>query len=540
MIVEQKGQQGDPRRKKRRRRKSHVSAAKIVETVTPTSAVAPKPVEVALSAEETAEMRHHLRFLRQHRKLLRLRVNAAEDLLLNGVREPTHRGVCNHLLAKVDRARVESACDHLDPDARRRFLEGILRISPEIGYLLLYLESVKDSASRSEASTALARALRRLDFGQVSPAQMRRVLELVVELFDASERPRLLLKLLESSSFEAALRRSEASLPPALAELVVPLRAAQQVVIGEKTQHDSSELWQGVALLLTATEQLLEELSLGAKRRLFELCLAHCHTRSDNALAYLRSAASAFPGNEEIAQRAAAVHLRWGKVPEARGILQQLSKSGSKTADRWIEVLDEPRLGRVALPPTSPKRRRNKSRFRRGVDLYTLKAAWVRMGSASQADTFAASVQYHQQLVLPGIAAILEHGTTSEGRPYFAVEAVGNSLPDWLRKASIQQVVQASRCVVQLIHGLASQGLAFARQPALGQFSVDTCGRVWLCDLEGVGPAQGRHLDTTRSLLHLLVDGRYTVAPEARKALSEADSCSSLIARLDEILLGRT
>ena len=60
-------------------------------------------------------MRLHFRFLKEYRKVLRLRVNAAEDLLLNGKRAPTHRGVCQHLLAKIDRARVVGATQQLEP-----------------------------------------------------------------------------------------------------------------------------------------------------------------------------------------------------------------------------------------------------------------------------------------------------------------------------------------------------------------------------------------------------------------------------------------
>ncbi|MEE8201438.1 MAG: hypothetical protein V3R29_09755, partial [Candidatus Acidoferrales bacterium] len=64
-----------------------------------------------------AALREHFRFLRENRKELRLKVNAAEDLLLNGVREPTHRGVCQHLLGKVERGAVLSAAERLAPAA---------------------------------------------------------------------------------------------------------------------------------------------------------------------------------------------------------------------------------------------------------------------------------------------------------------------------------------------------------------------------------------------------------------------------------------
>src|SRR5262245_4997992 len=62
-----------------------------------------------LSPAEVAEMRQHLAFLRSYREALRLKLNATEDLLVNGQRPPTDRGVVRHLLAKVDRAAIDAA-----------------------------------------------------------------------------------------------------------------------------------------------------------------------------------------------------------------------------------------------------------------------------------------------------------------------------------------------------------------------------------------------------------------------------------------------
>jgi hypothetical protein len=54
-----------------------------------------------LSDREKAAFAHHLEFLRRYRKLLRLRLNANENLIVDGAREPENRGICQHLLAKV-------------------------------------------------------------------------------------------------------------------------------------------------------------------------------------------------------------------------------------------------------------------------------------------------------------------------------------------------------------------------------------------------------------------------------------------------------
>ena len=109
-----------PGRKRSRRRgsgkKRTAAAGARRDPVTPTIA-AQKPnidADQPLTPAEAAEIRANFQFLSRHRKSLRLRVNAAEDLLLNGAQPPTHRGRCAHLLAKVDLSAVQSALDRLD------------------------------------------------------------------------------------------------------------------------------------------------------------------------------------------------------------------------------------------------------------------------------------------------------------------------------------------------------------------------------------------------------------------------------------------
>ena len=186
-----------------------------------------KNAEEPLTKQEIGVLRDHFRFLREHRKDLRLKVNANEDLLLNGAREPVHRGVCHHLLAKVQRRNVLAAVERLDPARAARLLAGVIRFSSELEYVLLFLEKIKQSSSPAEATAALSQGLQRIEFDQVSSAQMRRVLQLMTELFEEKERPALLLGMLESPSFRDAFDKSTEDLPEALAHLVLPLRAAQ-------------------------------------------------------------------------------------------------------------------------------------------------------------------------------------------------------------------------------------------------------------------------------------------------------------------------
>src|SRR5437867_1350193 len=90
------------------------------------------PADDRLTRAEVAEMKEHLAFLRTYKDILRLKLNAAEDLLVNGQREPVDRGVCKHLLVKVDRAAIEGAITRepmrSDPAARARLLGRALPV----------------------------------------------------------------------------------------------------------------------------------------------------------------------------------------------------------------------------------------------------------------------------------------------------------------------------------------------------------------------------------------------------------------------------
>ena len=130
-----------------------------------TADLSDKPVEEPLGPEEVAAMKQHFAFLLKYRKVLRLKLNAAEDLLVNGAKDPAHRGVCLHLLGKVDRAMVNGALTRLDtPEARTRFTEGVVRFSSDVALTLSYLESLSESSSRDEASAALSMGFERIDF----------------------------------------------------------------------------------------------------------------------------------------------------------------------------------------------------------------------------------------------------------------------------------------------------------------------------------------------------------------------------------------
>ncbi len=126
------GARGKRSRRRRQGPKTPDSAARVLSKKPKPVDLRKDDVEEPLSAREVAALREHFRFLQENRRELRLKVNGAEDLLLNGVREPTHRGVCQHLLSKVERGAVLSASERLAPAAAARLLAGIIRFSADI------------------------------------------------------------------------------------------------------------------------------------------------------------------------------------------------------------------------------------------------------------------------------------------------------------------------------------------------------------------------------------------------------------------------
>ncbi|MBI3178143.1 MAG: hypothetical protein HYZ27_00695, partial [Deltaproteobacteria bacterium] len=381
----------------------------------------------------------HLRFLKEHRKTLALKVNAAEDLLLNGAREPTHRGVCQHLLDKVEKSRVELAVQRLDLGSRTRLLEGIIRFSPDIAYLLLYLECLKD-ASRPDAVPALAAALRRIDFQQVSAAQMRRVLDLIVELTSERDRPQLLFSLLSSSTFQQAFDASAERLPEALANIVVPLRAAHAVIVrGAPNPFDAEALARGAAMLLASHESVLRAQAPAVCRRLFETGVELGAEPAQKCAAGLRLLLEGFPKGERAHAEAGTSLFRWllghGLERDAKALAASLAKDGVEIPRHWLTALDGVRVGGVGLTERVPARdpsRPARELFANGVLLRRQLSVWLRVGTSDDTERYSRAVALVKSVALPGVTPVVEHGHTEGGEPYLAVERHGRAANELL------------------------------------------------------------------------------------------------------------
>ncbi len=537
------------RRRRRRRRPSEASGAAAELLAQKNAKIdTEKDADAPLSEEEVEALRRYFRFLQANRKILRLRVNAAEDLLLNGVREPTHRGVCQHLLAKVERSAVISAVEKLEPAAAAKLLGGIIGFSPEIEYVLLFLERVQRSASQAEATAALSQALRQIDFSKVSDAQMRRVLGLLAELFGEQERPQLLLGLLESRSFRTAFDSSMPQLPESLAQLVIPLRAAQSAILhGKKDHFEPDVLSQGILYLLDADDRTLLRHPPEVRQRLFsagvQVCANNDHSLHRGLKTLLRSFEDSKRRHSELGMALARHFLAAQEDKEARKLLKALSDAHPdfRLPARWLEILDAPRIDRFALSKRSKPTQDASGQHRRtpAVWLDTMRAIWLQVGSDDGVETHLATAQLLNELCIPGVAPLLHSGTTEEGAPYFTQPDPGQELGQALTHKgglSLEEAMRMCREATGILAALASAGVVLPDAHSR-RFALDEGRRLWLMDVSGgqQGSAEAAHLELARGLCQFVLNRarRYIPPQEAVQALERSKSFAQLARALE-------
>lgn len=501
-------------------------------------------VEEPLSPHEVAALRQHFRFLREHRRELRLKVNAAEDLLLNGDREPTHRGVCQHLLGKVERGSVLSASERLAPAQAAALLAGIIRFSADIEYVLLFLEKIKLSSPPSEATAALSQGLQRIDFDKASAGQMRRVLDLLTELFDESERPALLLGMLESRSFRDAFDRSISGLPESLSHLVLPLRAAQAVVLhGRQNPFDSATLRQGVQLLLDARDRILLRHAPEVRQRLFRFGLQACCAPDHRLHRSLRVLLTSFPASDRgKAKRALSLarHLMGAdEEAGARKVLEELTREAPDhpVSATWLRLLDGERLDRVALldEPTGLKDALEQHPRRAGICLETMRPVWIQPADPEHLETHEAAARLLRELCITGVAPLLASGTAPNGGPYFVVPRSGAALASALtERTTLGRALRLCLDGIQILAALATAGVQLP-EAGLRRFACQAKGALLLTDVAGarrVGAdaAGAAHLELAREFSRSVLDeARDYIAPmDVVDAIQSARSCAEL------------
>ena len=444
-----------------------------------------------MSPAEVARMKATLRFLREHRNTLKLKVNAAEDLLLNGRREPTHRGLCLHLLSKLDRTRVLQAAAHMPPAQATEFLAGIVRFAPEVPYLLEFLRSLKASAHPRQAAAALTQALERLDFAETSGAQMRDLLQLVVDVFPASELPLFVFSLLSGAAFRSAFDRTSEWLPSSLAELLLPLRSLHRALgrrgAGPRREAQGEarlsleQVREGALLMLGASRDSLLELAEPLRRQLLAAgadALGRVTTRAPGRA--LAESLLGLLGSLELrdpAARAALVRelasglLRAGQEAPAAELMrsEQAALPDPRWAQHWLAALAGARVGELALEQRArraPRRRRRGERAAPGADAAAVDDAgpgataegaaapdagstdtlgadrWqrafhvptqlevlVRFDDPRAAGALRAHAELRRRALLPGVAAVVAEGFAPGERAHLALAWQGPPLP---------------------------------------------------------------------------------------------------------------
>lgn len=527
-----------PGRKRRRRRKPATPVDVAVRAITQSTleadaSAAPKLADDPLSVAEVAEMKRHLRFLREYRRVLNLKVNAQEDLLLNERREPTHRGVCQHLLGKVDRKRVFGAAERMDALEAARLVEGVLAIAPDVDFVLLYLDCVRRAGAHQQAVAALAEALARIDFAEASPGQMRRVLDLVVELFDARSLPSMLLGLLEGKAFRQAFDAVAPDLPPALGRLVVPLRAAQGLVLHARpSPSGAAPLREGLRLILHGDVASLVRRPVPVRRRLLETGIDAWGGQDEAAARALLALLDSLQGDGnlhgELGLTLARALIRAERDEDARRLLGALARAHPEldAPRRWLRALEAPRLARIALGPPAGRSNRpapggSTEGRRPGIDLATMRPVWLYFARPEHMTTLAETEAVLADLCLPGVVTPIGSGD-AEGERWLAVPSIGVGLDGVLEQrggAGRAEALALTGAAVAILSALAGAG-AVLPDAHLRRFEVDAGGHPWLVDVRRLVPAPGASAASTmlghaRDLVRRVLDGARRFVPPA-------------------------
>jgi hypothetical protein len=493
-----------------------------------------------LTPDEMTEMKEHLAFIREHKDALRLRLNAAEDLLVNGRRDPSDRGVCRHLLGKVDRTVIEGAIAReplkSNVPARTRMLAGAIRLTADVGVLLAYLETLAPQRSHAEAAAAFAEVVRRIDFESLSATRLARLLQVLTETFAGQERVQVLFGMLDGDAFRRAFDAAAGMLPPEVAAVFAPLRAVHRRLRGEPSADGAagSDLAVGLEQVMAAPDPVLRAYPEPLRLRMLELALdpAIPPALADRgAGVLLTSLARTGKTFTRLAMRRAAQLLTRHVDDRAQATLEEVKRAapGYQAAERWLAALAARRMGRTALTTPPPER----GRLGAGFWLDGQRPVWVRTTAATAADALAIEVELQAALALPGVAPVVEHGVAS-GIPYVSVLAAGRpwQLDDDARGdtgAALGLGAQAAR----ILRALALAGIALPdAEPERFCLAGDRAPSLVLADLDGTratapDDAAAANLTAATALARRL-------APSVEL---DASTLVALVAALDRALL---
>jgi len=511
----------------------------------------PAPASDLLTAAETAEMKQHLSFLRRYKEALRLKLNATEDLLVNGQREPRERGVCRHLLGKVDRTVIEQAIGReplkSDAAARAHMLAGAIRLTADVGILLAYLEALAHVRSHAEAAQAFAEVVERIDFAALSATRLGRLLHVLIATFVDHERVQVLFSLLAGATFRQALDAAAADLPPEVAAVVTPLRAVHRRLLeGAPDTQAPTLLASGLGQVLSAPDPVLRGYAEPLRVGLLELALdpAVPAALADRAVGVLLSTLPRSGRTyAQLALRRTAQLLGRHADDRARAVLEELHRAqpALRTAERWLAALGGRRLGRVALTGELPAR----GRLAPGFWLDGQRPVWVRTASSPATERLASEFRLQADLALPGIAPVVDHGVAG-GIPYVAVIAPGRPLTlDGSPPLELRTALSLATAAARALRALALAGLTLPdAAPERFLHVTAPAPALVLADLDGISPAEtaaahAAHAPLAADLARQLIPATASAHParEVAATIEATRELVGLIAVLDRALL---
>ncbi len=377
--------------------------------------IADRPAAMPMSDDEVARMRKHLSFMRRYRRVLRMKLNAKEAEMVEGTVAPTVRGVCKHLLSKLDRSAIQAALlrKPLSESAvlRAEFLAGAVSISSDVGVLLDYLETLGSVRTHEQTARAFGFAVDRIDFAGISAARLGRLLQIMREVHEPEDLVHVLFGLLSSESFCTAFDKHRGTLDAEIVAELLPLRATHRVLQGDRPlRSEKAAFERGLQRLLAGTAAAFQTHSLATREKLVTEALERdvtwavdcsgvfgvigrpAKSKSYRKLGYLRATRLIRLGRDEDA------------IEQLDGILsaQPAALEAAALRDRLTLL---PRLGRLAV------QKREAGPLCSAFDLRTLSTVFVRIAPCS---TLESAAQLHLRACLPGIAPVLDHGVDGD------------------------------------------------------------------------------------------------------------------------------
>jgi hypothetical protein len=420
------------------------------------------PATEPLAEVEALEMVEHLAFLRANKTALRLSLNAQEDLLVNGAKAPSDRGLCRHLLSKVDRASIERALarDALvkDPSQRSRFLAGAIRIVPDEGLLLRYLETLSELPDRREAARAFRITVDRIDFTSLKAPELGRLLGIVAKTFSGHDRVQVFFGLLDHEALLEGLTKALAGLDPELEKMYQALSAVHRAINRgmPRPEDDQSALDAGLLLLLSAPDAVLRSHPEHVRARLLDLALKSGVKDRDEVREAARRLLDSLPKKDEGYTKlrvARAEQLLRNGDQAARALIQELANADVEWAEKRREALGWPAVGPLRVSPASTPGRLSRALWLEGGCF-----AWARTGPPEQAGKISIEARLQAELLLPGVSPVLTHGLAKDGQVYVVIAGGGRPLARLPELAAFGALELAS-FGTRLLRALAAFGL---------------------------------------------------------------------------------